>query len=240
MKRLLFIMRHLSFVICCLIVSSAPAAAQPLMRDVFAAMPDSVLPMVTKNNRLDCIDFIENNMQARVRNKVDSYVTLEALTADYARFRTSDVSYMEMKLLPLDTVPSDSLGSGFVLCVVTTVESGEADTERRIADSNIRFLNTDWSSLSADSPVSTASIIQQRDGDAFFAAAPADSLRNAAAEARRSLSSFHPVLMTLAPEDVTLTLTMQTGYLATEERKAIKDCLRPVTMRWNGRNFVAE
>jgi hypothetical protein len=88
--------------------------------------------------------------------------------------------------------------------------------------------------------MNVTSIIQQRDGDAFFAAAPADSLRNAAAEARRSLSSFHPVLMTLAPEDVTLTLTMQTGYLATEERKAIKDCLRPVTMRWNARNFVAE
>jgi len=232
-KRLLFFIFQSSFFISC-------AAAQPLMRDVFAAMPDSVLPMVTKNNRLDCIDFIENNMQARVRNKVDSYVTLEALTADYARFRTSDVSFMEMKLLPLDTVPSDSLGSGFVLCVVTTVESGEDGTERRIADSNIRFLNADWSTLPADSPITTASILQQRDGDAFFTVAPADSLRNAAAEARRSLTSFHPVQMTLAPEDLTLTLIMQTGYLATEERKAIKDCLRPVTMRWNGRNFVAE
>ncbi len=232
-KRLLFFIFQSSFFISC-------ATAQPLMRDVFAAIPDSVLPMVTKNNRLDCIDFIENNMQARVRNKVDSYVTLEALTADYARFRTSDVSFMEMKLLPLGNVPSDSTGSGFVLCVVTTVESGEADTERRIADSNIRILNADWSSLPADSKVNVTSIIQQRDGDAFFAAAPADSLRDTAAEARRSLSSFHPVLMTLAPEDVTLTLTMQPGYLATEERKAIKDCLRPVTMRWNGRNFVAE
>ena len=27
------------------------------MRDVFAAMPDSVLGIMTKNNRLDCIDF---------------------------------------------------------------------------------------------------------------------------------------------------------------------------------------
>ena len=30
------------------------------MRDVFAAMPDSVLGIMTKNNRLDCIDFVES------------------------------------------------------------------------------------------------------------------------------------------------------------------------------------
>ena len=41
------------------------------MRDVFAAMPDSVLGIMTKNNRLDCIDFIENDMEAKVRNRFD-------------------------------------------------------------------------------------------------------------------------------------------------------------------------
>ena len=51
MKRLLFFILHSSFFISC-------AMAQPMMRDVFAAMPDSVLPLVTKNNRLDCIDFM--------------------------------------------------------------------------------------------------------------------------------------------------------------------------------------
>ena len=93
--------------------------AQVLMRDVFAAMPDSILPMVTKNNRLDCIDFIENNMEARVRNKVDEYVTLEALTPDYAR------------------------------CVVTTVQVGEENTSRRLEDSTIRFYHTDWTPLNS-------------------------------------------------------------------------------------------
>ena len=39
------------------------------MRDVFATMPDSVLGLMTKNNRLDCIDFIENDMEAKVRNR---------------------------------------------------------------------------------------------------------------------------------------------------------------------------
>ena len=120
--------------------------AQPIaMRDVFAAMPDSILPMVTKNNRLDCIDFIENHMEARVRNKADEYVTLEALTADYARFRTSALAVLEMKLLPV----SDSTA---VLCLVTTIQTGEEGTSRRLEDSQIRFLASDWSPLPTPVP----------------------------------------------------------------------------------------
>ena len=226
-----FIISYLSFLISYLIVSAAPAVAQIQMRSVFAAMPDSVLPMVTKNNRLDCIDFIENNMEARVRNKVDEYVVLEALTGDYARFRTSAVAVMELKLLPT----SDSTS---VLCVVTTAESGEKGTERCVMDSNIRFYDTDWKPLSLES--ATASVMQQRDGDAFFAEAAPDSLQTAADAAKRSLASFHPVLMTLVPEDFTLTLHLQTGYLSIEERRALQYCLRPVTLRWNGQSFVAE
>ena len=60
------------------IVRAQDTALRPLMRDVFAQMPDSVLPAVTRNNRLDCIDFIDNNLEAKVRNAFDDYVTLEA------------------------------------------------------------------------------------------------------------------------------------------------------------------
>lgn len=225
MKRLLSFILHSAFFICC------ATAQQVLMRDVFAAMPDSILPMVTKNNRLDCIDFIENNMEARVRNKVDEYVVLEALTDDYARFRTSAVAVMELKLLPTSDTTS-------VLCVVTTAESGEEGTERRVLDSNIRFYDTAWLPLSPNVPA--ASVLQQRDGDAFFAIAAPDSLQAEAESARRSLASFHSVRMTLVPDDYTLTLTLQTGYLSVEERLAIKDCLRPVILRWNGQSFIAE
>ena len=59
------------------------------MRDYFADMPDSILYVMTRNNRLDCIDFIENNMQARVRNRFDAFSELKKMTDDssnYERF----------------------------------------------------------------------------------------------------------------------------------------------------------
>lgn len=58
------------------------------MRDVFAAMPDSVLGIMTKNNRLDCIDFIENDMEAKVRNRFDGFSVLKALTGGLSRLAT--------------------------------------------------------------------------------------------------------------------------------------------------------
>ena len=59
------------------------------MRDVFASMPDSILEVMTKNNRLDCIDFIEHGMEARVRNRFDGFTQLKAMTLDYLDLRSA-------------------------------------------------------------------------------------------------------------------------------------------------------
>ena len=221
MKRLsLFIILYSSFIIC--------ASAQVLMRDVFAAMPDSVLPLVSKNNRLDCIDFIENNMEAKVRNLLDEYVTLEALTTDYARFRTSTSALMELKLLPT----SDSTS---VLCVVTTAQMGEAGTALRFEDSNIRFLHSDWSPMVADT--------LKRDVERAYMNVDSyigengDASMGVFEQAKRSLADFHPVRMALSADDATLTLTLQTAQLSKEEREAVDGCLQPVTLTWDGLRF---
>lgn len=199
------------------------------MRDVFAAMPDSVLPMVTKNNRLDCIDFIENQMEARVRNKVDAYVTLEVLTSDYARFRTSETSVQELKLLPT----SDSTA---VLCEVTTVQVGEQGSDRQLKDSNIRLLQVDWTPLSDHGGLSE--VLRQRDGEAYLQTENIpDSLLADVESARASLAAFHPVEMRLAADAPTLTLVWQTGYLTPKERAAMQERMQPLVMQWTGSRF---
>ena len=45
------------------------ASAQSIqIRDAFRAMPDSLMPYLSKNNRLDFIDFLDSNMKAEVKN----------------------------------------------------------------------------------------------------------------------------------------------------------------------------
>lgn len=216
------------------------SAQHTLMRDVFAAMPDTIAPLITKNNRLDCIDFIENNMEAKVRNVLDQYVTLEALTADYARFRTSASSLMEMKLLPV----SDSTS---VLCLVQTAQTGEPDTPRRLEDSNIRFFHPDWTPLDSAAafftlpPLSDFLAAAQSPAAASSVSATTSSSSEISEEtfaaALRSLEAFHPVRLALSPDSPTLTATLQPAYLAKDEREAITPRLRPLLFRWNGTRF---
>ena len=96
------------------------------MRDVFAQAPDSIFPLMTKNNRLDCIDFIENSMRARVKNKFDTYSELLLLTKDYLKLQPSDKSTVEMKIF------NDSL-----ICFVHTFQGPAADSE-------VSFYNLKW------------------------------------------------------------------------------------------------
>ena len=58
------------------------------MRDVFAAMPDSVLGIMTKNNRLDCIDFIENDMELKCATVSTVLALLKAIDGGLSRLAT--------------------------------------------------------------------------------------------------------------------------------------------------------
>ena len=119
-------------ILVCLFVFCTAVSAQLHMREVFAQLPDSVLPLMSKNNRLDCIDFIENGMEARVKNHFGDPVVLDSLTHDYLLLHTSESGYVEMRLL---LKASDTL-----LCVNRTYLGSVADSEVRVYDTLWRFV----------------------------------------------------------------------------------------------------
>ena len=70
-----------------------------VMRDIYASAPDTIFPLLTKNNRLDQIDFRENNMKAEVKNRFDDRSELLVLTDRYLKLQLSERCLVEMKLL---------------------------------------------------------------------------------------------------------------------------------------------
>lgn len=107
--------------------------AQQKIRTVFVNMPDSVVPILTKVNRADCIDFLDCNMKAEVRNRMGGYSEMTGLTDDWLTMKLTSQSSLEMKLLPL----SDSLQ---LVAMIHTV-CGKA------CDSRIQFYSTAWEPL---------------------------------------------------------------------------------------------
>lgn len=99
------------------------ANAQTRIRDIYAEAPDSIFPLLTKNNRLDQIDFRENNMQAVVKNKFEDHSELLVLNDKYLKLQLSERCIVEMRLL------SDS-----TFCMVETFSAPAPDSRIRLFD----------------------------------------------------------------------------------------------------------
>lgn len=73
-------------------------AAEGRLAALWQQMPDGIVPLLSKTNRLDMIDFCENDMESRVTNVLDGYSTMDTLTSDYLHVTLSPQTTLEMKL----------------------------------------------------------------------------------------------------------------------------------------------
>jgi hypothetical protein len=188
------------------------------MKSVFVAMPDSVTPLLTKVNREDCIDFLDSNMKAVVKNRFGNVAEMKVLTDDYVLMQTSEVGTLEMKLLPL----ADSTK---VICMVKTINIP-------VADSSVRFYTSDWSQQ-----LDVKEFLQLPSMDAFFL--PNDSLKDEAILTRKK-ADMHLMKAQLSKEDTSLTFTYTTpDYLNEEDREKLLPHLRkePIVLRWSEGKF---
>ena len=188
------------------------------MKTVFVAMPDSVTPLLTKVNREDCIDFLDSNMKAVVKNRFGNVAEMKVLTDDYVLMQTSEVGTLEMKLLPL----ADSTK---VICMVKTINIP-------VADSSVRFYTSDWSQQ-----LDVKEFLQLPSMDAFFL--PNDSLKDEAILTRKK-ADMHLMKAQLSKEDTSLTFTYTTpDYLNEEDREKLLPHLRkePIVLRWSEGKF---
>lgn len=113
----------------CVLLSSlcAHCDAQEKMRDVFLQMPDSLLPYLTENNKLDFLDFIDSGMNAVVTNELGGKSEMVSLTDTTLFIQLSSAMNVNMRLMP---VKEDIDSCNFVICVLATC--GESAPETKV------------------------------------------------------------------------------------------------------------
>lgn len=194
----------------------AQASAQATVHDVFRAMPDSILPSLTTNNRLDMVDFFDSNMRATVVDRLDTEATLDTLAADYLRLTLAGGVVAELKMLPTDE-PADS--AGYRLCLVRSY--GEPAME-----SSVSLYSSQWRKLEApalaDDEAFKQSLLQRPD-----TVPPEEYARRLAALPMLTVS------FSLSPDAATLVATPHFPLLTGEE-KQLEDYLAPRTLTWDG------
>ena len=97
-----------------LILSCGQVSAQALqMRDVFKQMPDSLMPYLSQNNRLDFIDFLDSGMRAEVKNQLGGTSEMTALSDDALTIRMNESLRVDMFLM--ETASADSTSHTIVM-----------------------------------------------------------------------------------------------------------------------------
>jgi hypothetical protein len=129
---------------------SASAGDGITLRDVFRQMPDSLMPTLTQNNRLDFLDFLDAGMKAEVKNRLGGTSVMMTLTADSLSLQVSPALRVDMLLLPL-AEPIDSMNQ-----VVVVGETFLADSV--YGETAVRYFSTDWKLI----PTPPLSEIQQK------------------------------------------------------------------------------
>jgi len=119
------------------------------IREAFKQMPDSLLPYLTQNNRLDMMDFMDAKMKAAVDNLLGGESEMLFLSDDSLCIKMNESMNMELKLLRDEIEP--------IILMKRTYKISERQKEILIG----RY-SSSWRSISEISVVST---LLKRDED---------------------------------------------------------------------------
>ena len=192
-----------------LMLAALPLAAQN-RRTLFVGMPDSIVPLLTQNNRADCVDFIDAKMRAQVSNRLGGKSELLQLTDDYLKMKMSSRGTLEMKLLPRS-------GGDTLICMVRSV-CAEA------CDSRITFYTKEWTECT--------DYFEYPRIKEFFNAG--DSLGKVL-----DMADIYLVRLSLSPAnaDVEATYTMP-AYMSQSDSAFVSKYLQKIIYHWDGKKFV--
>lgn len=190
---------------------SLSTSAQIKMADVFRTMPDSIVRLLTNNDRMDLLDFAESNMTAKVTNRLDGKSTLNILTDDYLHLTVTTLSSLQMRLFPLS--------DGRQAVVVVKTVAGPAK------DSVLKIYTADWSEqLEVKQHVAAPSL------DAYWTK-PLDEMTEEELQIVRQLD---PVLIqiSMSAERNGLLFQRSFGMLAKADQPQAEKLLRPIEVSW--------
>lgn len=138
-------MTRLTIILSALLTWSTSVAADTIdVSGLLRQMPDSIWPLLTRNDRLDMVDFAQSKMGNAVTNRLGGSSRIDTLAADYARVRLSHGVSAEIALVGQQT---DSAACRIL--VLTTY--GTLDRETAIALYSSRWQRLPFPALGRDS-----------------------------------------------------------------------------------------
>jgi Protein of unknown function (DUF3256). len=184
------------------------------LRALFIDMPDSIMPTLTRSERLDFLDFMDYGMKAVAKNKLGGESEMTMLQENMLTVKTSQSGQFDMALFRKKDGKN-------LICIVRTVTA-------RYPDSRIAFYTEEWK------PVPLKGLIELPQFDDYLIkeALKADSL-----DYFRKLSMLR--LQSVTPVDGGLEFRYTSLDYIGEDAERYKTWIKPEPLRytWTGKRF---
>ena len=205
-------MKRITTIIILALMTMAGRAAD--LRTLFVSMPDSILPTLTKSDRMDFLDYMDSGMKARVRNKLGGESVMTQFEENMLSIQTSQAGRFDLVLLKKGKNET-------LICIIRTVNA-------KYDDSRLSFFTEDWK------PVPTEQLIELPKLDDYLTkeALKSDSLDVFKKKSMLRLQSIVPVDGAL---EFRYTSLDDLGQDADKYRSWFK--LTPIRYTWNGKTF---
>lgn len=185
------------------------------LRTLFIDMPDSIMPALTKSERMDFLDYMDSKMKARVKNKLDGESVMTSFSERSLVIMTSKSGRLEMVLF-------ERKDGKELICVIKTVTA-------TYSDSHLAFYNEDWTPVELNSVIELPQL-----GDYLTKKA----LRNDSLSIfyKESMLRLQSVTAVDGGLDFSYTSLDYIGESASNYRSWLKSA--PLRYNWNGKRFV--
>lgn len=188
------------------------------VKEVFKAMPDSLVPYLSANSRLDFIDFLESNMEARVTNELNGKSIMTTLNDSFLSLQLNEASHLQMRLLPV-TDPVDGMQQ--IVCLVQTF----GVTAR---ESVVSFYSCSWRPL--NEPMLVKPSIDE------LLQCPADMNSDRFSELKAMLQPYL-IEAQLSPSDNSIVWQLSPPVITSDDKEDILRVLFEKTVNWMGNSF---
>ena len=194
----------------CLVAMPVTMMAQQV-RKMWVNMPTSIAGSLEKSTRQELLDLKEMKKKAVISGPLGEECSIDTLTADYLSARLSDVSTLQMKMLP--TAVGDSL-----LCLVQTYAGP-------LSESSISFYTPDWKALPM--PSMHLDVDLQRP----------DTMTQDDFSKLQALFDPKLISFTLSPSNKDLVVALSPVIISEEEKAHVKALTLQRKLNWNGKTF---
>lgn len=187
---------------------------------LFAALPDTVVPLLRQHERLDMIDYAVAGRKQPIKNKLSGMSQLDTLSSAYIKVNLTDVSTLQ------GAVYGD--GRGKMLNVVSYTIAPPYVA----ADSELFFYYADMKPVKADKVIKLPSVAD------FISSKGKDVNKDELV----ALVPFPTITYTLDPYAGTIVATLTVrDAMSNESFDMLKEHLKPqIVYRWTGKKFQQE